>query len=80
MGYKNQPTGNKLSQWYNVALQSATKTGLKPIISHMENAPGRAALREKHTIGWVPNPGGVSENTALLIKNLILRLLLVISV
>lgn len=72
--------GNKLSQWYNVALQSATKTGLKPIISHMENATGRAGLREKRAAGWAPNPPGVSENAALLIKNLILRLLLVISV
>lgn len=46
----------------------------------MENATGQTGLREKGAAGWAPNPRGVSENAVLLIKNLILRLLLVISV
>lgn len=74
-GYKNPFCG------IIVAFQSAKETGFKPIISHMEGATGLAGWGGKRGAGWVPNPGGDSEwNSSLLIKNLIPRLLLVISV
>lgn len=38
-----------------VAFQSTRKTNLKPVISHMESAPGLAGSREKLKAGSVPN-------------------------
>lgn len=38
-----------------VAFQNIRKTNLKPVISHMESAPGLAGSREKLSAGSAPN-------------------------
>lgn len=77
-----KPITSKISSFCGiiVAFQSARKTSLKPVISHMESAVGPAGWSGKHRAGRVPNARGDSEkNSLLLIKNLIPALVLVIS-
>lgn len=77
-GTRNKGRDGLISLGITVAFHRAQKKSLKPIISHMESAAGRLLTEGNTLLDGRQILQEITSISLVLIKNLILRLLLVI--